>query len=111
MSTRVEDKVVEGALTRKHIKITSHDGQVDTATVKVSRSVGEEVVWFSHDNKRAIIAFASADGSPFEETHFHVPAGGSVCSGPAHSAAVLKAYKYTVVGHAGVNDPIIIIQH
>jgi hypothetical protein len=111
MSTRVEDKVAEEAVTRKRIKITSHNGKVDADEVRVSKNAGEEVMWFSHDNKRAIIAFASADGSPFEETHFHVPAGGSVCSGPAHRAAKAKAYKYTVVGHAGVNDPIIIIEH
>jgi hypothetical protein len=109
MTMRIADGVEEGAVSRKHVKITSHDGQVDTHTVRVSKSVGEEITWFSHDNKRAIVVFASADGSPFQETHFHVPAGGSVSSGPAHDLAEHKSYKYTVVGHTGVNDPVVII--
>jgi dihydrodipicolinate reductase len=95
MTIGIADRVEEEVMSRKHVKITSHDGQVDTHTVRVSKNAGEEVVWFSHANKRAIVAFASADGSPFQETHFHVPAGGSVGSGPAHGAAEKKAYKYT----------------
>jgi hypothetical protein len=80
------------------------DGQVDNETVHISKGAGEQVTWFSR--KKAIVVFASQDGSPFEETTFHVPAGGSVSSGPATPAAEHdKSYKYTVVGEKGVNDP------
>lgn len=95
-------------MSRKDVRITSDDGQVDKDEVKINRELNEEVVWFSHDGKSAIIVFASPDGSPFQETQFQVPAGGSVSSGPARHAKK-KRYKYAVVGRTGVNDPIIII--
>ena len=91
----------------KSVKITSDGGQVDVPAVRLSK--GEEVAWFSHANKSAMVVFASPDGSPFHGTQFTVPAGGSVSSGPARNAAEKKEYKYAVVGHSGVNDPIVII--
>ena len=88
----------------------SEDGKVDVQTVHISKSAGEQVTWFSR--KKAIVVFASQDGSPFEETTFHVPAGGSVSSGPAKPTAEQdKPYKYTVVGEKGVNDPAVIIHN
>jgi hypothetical protein len=88
----------------------SEDGQVDNPEVPISMSAREEVTWFS--STKAIIAFASHDGSPFAETTFHVPAGGSVSSGPANKTAEPeKRYKYTVVGEKGVNDPTVIIHN
>jgi hypothetical protein len=51
-------------------------------------------------------------GSPFEKTTFHIPAGGSVSSGPAKATAEAeKRYKYSVVGEKGVNDPTVIIHN
>jgi hypothetical protein len=86
------------------------DGQVDNPTVHVSRSAGHQVTWFS--NKKAIISFSSRSGSPFEESTFHVPAGGSVSSGPVKpTAEAEKPYKYSVVGEKGVNDPTVIIHN
>ena len=95
----------------KGVQITSHDGQVDQSTITVSKSVGEEVVWHSHDNTAATIKFDSADGSPFQKATFDVPPGGSVASGPARSDAPHKPYKYTVVGSGGENDPIVIVDN
>src|SRR6476661_3319006 len=103
--------------TEKVIPITGNDnrhvhaednGQVDNDTVHVSKSAGHQVTWSS--TRKAIIAFSSQDGSPFEEATFHVPAGGSVSSGPAKATAEAeKPYKYSVVGEKGVNDPTVII--
>jgi hypothetical protein len=96
----------------KQVHITDDGGQVDQSTVKVSKSAGQEVTWLGHNNKTAIVIFASPDGSPFHESVFHVPAAGSVSSGPAHPRAIEdKAYKYTVVGQIGVNDPEVIIEN
>ena len=98
--TRPEDRHVHAA----------EDGQVDNATVHVSKSAGHQVTWFSPS--KATIAFSPKDGSPFKEATFHVPAGGSVSSGPAKAAAEAeKAYKYSVVGEKGVNDPTVIIHN
>ena len=86
------------------------DGRVDNDEVHVSKSAQEQVTW--HSDKKAIITFSSPDGSPFAEMTFHVPAGGSVSSGPAKPAAEHnKVYKYTVVGEKGVNDPRVIIHN
>ena len=86
------------------------DGQVDNPTVHVSKSAGHQVTWFS--SGKAIVAFSSQDGSPFAEATFHVPAGGSVSSGPPKATAEAeKSYKYSVVGEKGVNDPAVIIHN
>jgi hypothetical protein len=93
----------------KHVHITSNDGQVDQPTISVNRLLGEEVTWSSNGTK-ALIVFASSDGSPFQEAIFHVPAGGSVSSGPVQTEAESKGYKYTVIGQLGINDPVIIVE-
>jgi hypothetical protein len=86
------------------------DGKVDNETVHVSKKAGHQITWSSRG--KAIIAFSSQDGSPFEEATFHVPVGGSVSSGPAKpTAEVDKSYKYSVVGEKGVNDPAVIIHN
>jgi hypothetical protein len=92
------------------VHITSDDGQVDQATVRIRKSAQEEVTWFAHGAQTATIVFASRDGSPFQESVYHVPTGGSVSSGPIKGAAQYnKPYKYSVVGPGGVNDPEVII--
>jgi hypothetical protein len=105
--------------TEKVIPITGNDnrhvhaednGQVDNDTVHVSKSAGHQVTWFSAS--KAKIEFSSQSGSPFEEATFHIPAGGSVSSGPAKATAMAeKRYKYSVVGEKGVNDPTVIIHN
>ncbi len=94
----------------EHHVHAEHNGKVNRETVHVSKSAGHQVTWSS--NGKAVIAFSSQDGSPFEESIFHVPAGGSVSSGPAKATATEeKAYKYSVVGEKGVNDPTVIIHN
>jgi hypothetical protein len=90
----------------KHVK-AADDGQVDQPTVDLSKSAGDEVVWSSV--KPAKIAFEGVEGSPFDETTFRIPPGGSVSSGPARDDADLREYKYTVYGAGGKNDPTVII--
>jgi hypothetical protein len=94
---------------RKEVHITSHEGKVDHDNIHLSQSGEDDVTWFSFDNKKAIVVFASPDGSPFAQSRFDVPAGGSTSSGPVTATAQKKNYKYTVIGEFGVNDPVIII--
>jgi hypothetical protein len=94
------------------VHITSDNGQVDVFDVEISKSMADQVTWFAHGASGAIIEFSSSDGSPFEESTFHVPATGSVSSGPAKPSAVAnKYYKYTVKGRTGKNDPGVIIHN
>ena len=96
----------------KGVQITSDTGQVDVYDVEISKSMADQVTWFAHGASAATIEFSSPDGSPFHESTFHVPASGSVSSGPARPAAVVnKYYKYTVKGRAGKNDPGVIIHN
>ena len=105
--------------TEKVIPITGNDnrhvhaednGQVDNDTVHVSKKAGHQVTWSSASKAR--IEFSSESGSPFEEATFHIPARGSVSSGPAKATAEAeKRYKYSVVGEKGVNDPTVIIHN
>lgn len=94
----------------KPVHITNDKGAVDHNSVAISLGDQEEVTWFAHGNQKATIKFDSADGSPFHSTEFVIPAGGSVSSGAAKSGSSYKAYKYTVHGPAGHNDPEVIIQ-
>jgi hypothetical protein len=50
----------------------------------VRSKVKDEAEWFSDDGQSYVILF---DKSPFAETRFVVPAGGSVCSGPPKAGA------------------------
>ncbi|MGH9566062.1 MAG: hypothetical protein ACRD4I_08775 [Candidatus Angelobacter sp.] len=92
------------------VRLIELEGEVDQPTITLSRDAKDQVTWYAHKNHKAIIAFASPDGSPFHDTIFQVPAGGSVSSGPVKSTAQYKEYKYTVIGHCGVNDPKVIIR-
>lgn len=94
----------------KPVHVTNDKGGVDQDKVYVSTGNQEEVTWFAHGNQDATITFDSADGSPFHSKEFVIPAGGSVSSGAAKSGVAYKSYKYTVHGHAGNNDPEVIIQ-
>jgi hypothetical protein len=97
-------------MSTKHVHVTSGQGQVDLASINVSKSALDEVVWFSYSSQAAMIVFASPNGSPFNETTFYIPAGGSVSSGPpVKPPDAAKEYKYFVVGQTGVTDPVVII--
>jgi len=99
-----------GVGAHKDVQIISDHGQVDPNVVDIYQ--GQEVIWFAQNNQDgATIDFSSADGSPFNEKTFYVPAGGTVSSGLFRSDAKSKTYKYTVKGPAGQNDPGVIIHN
>jgi hypothetical protein len=58
-------------------------GDVDNEVVNVSKSDGDELVWYSEDDPFTI----TFQTSPFANSTFHVPAGGSINSGPVASGA------------------------
>jgi hypothetical protein len=97
-------------LESQDVHITSDDGQVDEPSITISRSE-DQVTWTAHGAKKALIVFATPDGSPFHDTTFQVPANGSVSSGPVKATALNQRYKYTVVGQIGVNDPVVIVDN
>lgn len=107
----MDSQAVATAAAEEPVRIQNAQGEVDNTIVTVSRSAGDEVTWYSDGTTPALVVFASRDGSPFLDTHFHVPAGGSVSSGPARDDAPIKAYKYTVVGDSGVNDPVVVVDN
>lgn len=88
--------------------------------VEISKLGEQEVQWYS--DTACIVKFLH--GSPFAETEFHVPAHGSVCSGPVVRTAKVCAklnctvithdghYKYTITDKAGkvLADPQVIIR-
>jgi hypothetical protein len=92
------------------VHITSDDGQVDQPSVTISRNL-DQVTWTAHGAKKALIVFATPDGSPFHDATFQVPASGSVSSGPVKATALTQPYKYTIIGQIGVNDPVVIVDN
>ena len=72
------------------------DCEVDYGVVNVSRTAGDTVEWISTCNSTFSIDF---DGSPFQQAHFDVPAGGNcVSSGPlnSESRAPYAEYRYKI---------------
>jgi hypothetical protein len=67
-------------------------GEVDNEVVNVSKSAGDELVWFS-DGDGFTITFQT---SPFSASTFHVPAGGTASSGPVRPGAALGHYAYYI---------------
>lgn len=93
------------------VTIKDSKGTVDTDPAQISKSNKDSVTWISDGTNPATILFPP-DASPFADSTFHVPAGGSVSSGPATASAMVggilgKGYKYTVRGKDKENDPII----
>ena len=95
----------------KDVHIKDNKGQVDHNSVTISRDANGEITWFAYGEEGATIVFSSANGSPFKESVFTVPATGSVSSGPVKETALLQPYKYTVVGKGGSTDPVVIIDN
>jgi len=111
-TARVLHRASKAKGVHKDVHITSDDGQVDVYDVTISRKLAEEVTWLAHGKAGATIEFPSPAESPFAEHIFHVPASGSLSSGPATASAVEgKYYKYTVKGRTGKNDPGVIIHN
>ena len=108
-SQTVIDSTLAHSKPRKHVRVINERGHVDQDVVHISKGAEEEIVWAT-DHKNVTVVFSSGD-SPFKESVFHVPAGGSISSGPAVNGDAQKAYKYTVKGEAGDNDPRVIIQN
>ena len=110
MSHAVVTELKPRLLASREVHIITDDGQVDQDPVTISAGT-DQVTWTAHGAKKAIVVFASPDGSPFHDALFQVPAGGSVSSGPVKSTAAYQSYKYTVVGQVGVKDPVVIVQN
>lgn len=94
---------------KKVLPIHVHqDGEVDNEHVNVRKSQREEIEWHSEGDELRI----DFTVSPFEEHSFHVPAGGSVCSGPVRDNAPIDRYQYfiTNISLAKSADPIIEIK-
>jgi hypothetical protein len=72
------------------------DGEVDNELVNLRKSESEEVIWFS-DSDEFSVHFPT---SPFTDDTFHVPAGGSVNSGPVRVDAPIDQYQYFITNIA-----------
>jgi hypothetical protein len=72
------------------------NAEVDNEVVNLRKSMGEELEWFS-DGDEFTVEFPI---SPFQETSFVVPAGGSVGSGPIRPDAPITKYYYNVTNVA-----------
>ena len=90
----------------KSITFTTPKGNVNKSPRKVSKTNKDEAEWISTGGNFTVVF----DESPFANSVFIIPSGGSVCSGPPKVNADLdKPYKYTAFGPNGSTDPIIIV--
>jgi len=106
--------------TAVRVTITGTIANPDLANIGLTR--GEEVEWYS--DTECLVKFPA--GSPFKETEFHVPAHGSVWSGPvvkgtnpckitgctAPAGTHPGHYKYMITDVAGkvLVDPQVIVK-
>lgn len=72
------------------------NAEVDNELVNLRKSMGEEMEWHS-DGDEFTVEFPI---SPFQETAFVVPPGGSVGSGPIRPDAAITKYFYNVTNVA-----------
>jgi hypothetical protein len=95
------------AITKLPIHVR-HDGEVDNEVVNVRKSAKDEVVWYS-DEDELTIQFPT---TPFSESTFVVPAGGSTSSGPVRADAAIARYPYYImnVALAKSADPDLIVK-
>jgi hypothetical protein len=83
---------------------------VDYEVVNIRQSAGEQVEWHSTGDG-FIIEF---DSSPFVQSKFEVPAGGSISSGPVRDDAAFARYHYTIRSRANLAmsaDPDVDVRH
>jgi len=99
------------AIRNAWVKIDKARHTVDRDSIPISKSREEEVEWYSRDDEAFSIVFDKGK-SPFQSEQFHIPHGGSVCSGPAVKGVLDKSYKYTVLDSNGgmVVDPQVVIK-
>lgn len=98
---------------------------VDHETIMISKKAKHEAEWFCHQPEVSmLIRFPKPDGnqysgSPFADSEFLIPGGGSVLSGPPRDDAPIGVYKYDVYvidptskqpGTKPLLDPKIIIE-
>lgn len=96
---------MEVVMAKKIIKIKDRRGNVDTDLCHLSKGEDDEAQWVAEDG-RFTVRFAD---SPFQDSVFVVPEGGSVRSGPPVNGTVGETYKYKVDGPEGDIDPRIVI--
>jgi hypothetical protein len=72
------------------------DGEVDNEVVNLRRCVGDEILWQSEGGEFTI----DFPNTPFQERTFHVPAGGSVSSGPVRPDASIDYFQYYITNVA-----------
>jgi hypothetical protein len=100
----------------KEVLVKTNAGSVppEQEAVILSRGAGDTIRWLSGCDQAAVIVFATNDGSPFRERMFRLKAKGSVHSGPllkkSRQSRGVQVYKYSIMGSAGNNDPIIIVR-
>lgn len=84
---------------------TKNKPEVSPDRIRVSYEAREAVEWQSEDGGRYTIEFR--EGSPYTDSVFVVPSGGSVTSGPLlDSVKVEQVYKYWVTDRQGdTTDP------
>lgn len=103
-------------MAKKDVVVDSNSGTVRPGheAVILSRADGDSVRWVSECDQPATIVFASNDGSPFKDRIFELKAKGNTSSGPLQAKSRkddgVKVYKYSIMGSAANNDPIIIVQ-
>jgi len=72
------------------------DGEVDNEIVNLSKSAGDEIVWFSSGDPFTV----HFPMSPFADQTFNVPAGGTASSGPPRPDASIDRYQYFITNLA-----------
>lgn len=87
-------------------KVTKH---ADLDPLELSKRARQEVEWFCHQRDSSLfIRFPKAGGmyrgSPFSESEFVIPKGGSVLSGPPINEAD-GIYKYDVYEYDSAKNP------
>jgi hypothetical protein len=92
------------------VKIAKDGKPAPLNPIQVSKRREEEVQWLAEPKLRLHMVFEAE--TPFEDSEFVVPKGGSVCTGAVRKEAVEKTYKYTIKDELGnmLLDPEIIIK-
>jgi hypothetical protein len=84
------------------VGIDTKNNKVTPNETNISKSGRHEVEWYCLDpNASATVKFAKEE-SPFLDSEFHVPAGGTACSGPARPDAAARNYSFQVFDSTGV---------
>ena len=97
---------------RQEIRIDRDDGHVNVRRQKLKKITKEQATWISDTGERFIVIFNKPEGSPFFDDTYTFPERGEVSSGPFRKAwPTGDEFNCTVVGTAGVNHPVIIVDN